>query len=116
MIIERTFEANCTNFRVLDSLSRIYSFPNATMLFTFNINAKLILQRIMQARSIDITILLRKTKFLGTFLSPKDFLKSFTTLLKDKLLLVVEDTEAIDDYILIIPGKPSRVDGFSPSS
>jgi len=42
-------------------------------------------------RRIAIMILFSKVRFLGVFLSPRAFLKSLITLLKEKAVLAVED-------------------------
>ena len=54
------------------------------------------LERISIARRIRSIILFRKTRFLGVFLSPRDFLKSLTIRLKEKVVLVPEEMEDME--------------------
>jgi hypothetical protein len=58
------------------------------------------------------TMRLSITRCLGVFRSPKAFLKSLITLLKDILLVLVEDIEA--DREEVFPMRPPYVSSLLP--
>jgi len=101
-----TFEANWMIFNSLLSLIKFCSFPLSSLSVSYCSCAKLTLVNIIMARSTIITIRFSITIFLGVFLSPRAFLKSLITRLKEKFVLWVEDIDPdIDCWTLISPGK-----------
>ena len=87
-------EASYTNLRALLSMSRFYSFPSWSFSVSVLTWEKFTLDRIIMPTIMAPTILPKITRFFGVFLSPKAFLKSLITRLKEKLPVLAEEAEA----------------------
>ena len=69
----------------------------------------------MMVKSIAIINLFKITKFLGVFLSPRAFLKSYIILLKVLAAVPVEDTDDIEKSPLLATARSSYLLFLSPS-